>query len=109
MQSDTRSPVGLACRLYALLVVSHTIFSVGLLACFWALPMGAMRRYADVLGRGEAIVAAGSLALFLVGAALCLGAGLLGKTVPSAILNWWCIATVLGVVWFMLLPAIMEP
>jgi hypothetical protein len=87
MQSDTRSPVGLACRLYALFVVSHTIFALGVQACFWSLPMGTMRRYADVLGRGEAIVAFGSLVLVVVGGTLCLGAGLLGKTVPSAIVN----------------------
>ncbi|MFO0897614.1 MAG: hypothetical protein U0836_09355 [Pirellulales bacterium] len=92
-----------------LLVVSHTVFSASLLACFWVLPLGALRRYTEVLGRGEAIVVLGSLALSLTGAALCFGGGVLGRRVPSATINWWCIATVLGVVWFMLLPAIMEP
>lgn len=103
-----RSPVGLVGRLYALFVVSHTSFALGFQACFWVLPMGALRRYADVLGRGGAIVAAGSLALVLVGGTLCLGAGLLGKTVPSAMISWWCVATVLCPVWFLLLPAITE-
>lgn len=100
---------GLACRLYPLLVVSHTAFSVSFLAWSWALGLGGVRRYSLILERGGNIVVLGFLALFLTGAALCLGGGMLGKRVPSATINCWCIATMLGVVLSMLIPAIAVP